>query len=92
MKALFTVYLSLLLLLALTLAAHHWPLGHWQTPLALSIAALKAVLVAWFFMSLKTSHGLHRLFASAGLLWIVFFYLLAGLDFYFRVALPKALL
>ena len=84
MKSLFANYMVLLVLLALTMALHQLNLGAWQTPLALFNAAIKAALVAWIFMELGSSGGLIGLAASAGILWLVFFYMLAGLDVFYR--------
>jgi cytochrome c oxidase subunit 4 len=64
------VALVLLLLTGLTIGLAFLPLGAWHTPVALGIAATKALLVAWFFMHLRASHAITRLTALAGLLWL----------------------
>jgi cytochrome c oxidase subunit 4 len=70
------VALLLLLLTGLTISVAFLPLGDWHTPVALGIAATKALLVAWFFMHLRASRSITRLTALAGLFWLAI--MLAG--------------
>lgn len=63
------VYVALLILLALTMATAQLQLGIWNPVLNLSIATLKAGLIAWFFMHLEESSGLVRIFAIAAIVW-----------------------
>jgi cytochrome c oxidase subunit IV len=88
-KSLIFTYLMLMILLVLTIGASKLQLGDLQTPVSIGIAVLKAALVLWIFMDLKESSTLIRIAAGAVLLWIFFFYFLAGLDIGFRVK-PKA--
>ncbi len=60
----------LLLLTALTIGLAFVPLGVWQTPVALGIAAVKALLIVLFFMHLRDSVPLLRLVVLMGLLWL----------------------
>lgn len=64
----FLVLIALACLMALTIAASHWNLGSvvWNNLFAMGIACTKAFLVMWFFMGLKWSTGLTRLWAVAG--------------------------
>lgn len=71
-----TVCVSLLVLTALTVGASLLPLGRLHAPLALGIAAAKAVLILLYFMHLRYSQGLTRIVLLAGVLW--FGILLAG--------------
>jgi cytochrome c oxidase subunit 4 len=70
------VALVLLALTGLTIGVAFLPLGPWHTPVALGIAATKALLVAWFFMHLRFSPPVNRLAALAGLFWLAI--MLAG--------------
>src|SRR5690348_6324820 len=70
------VALVLLVLTGLTIGVAFLPFGPWHTPVALGIAATKALLVAWFFMHLRAGHPTNRLTALGGLLWLSI--LLAG--------------
>ncbi|HVS50835.1 MAG TPA: cytochrome C oxidase subunit IV family protein [Opitutaceae bacterium] len=64
------VYAALMLLLALTAVAARAPLGAWQAPVALAIAAAKMLLVFLFFMQLRYQGGLVRIFAVASFFWL----------------------
>ena len=64
------VYVALLLLLGLTAWASHWPTGRWSLPIALAIATLKLALIFTYFMRLRHSGGLVRIFALAGFFWL----------------------
>ena len=66
----------LLVLTGVTIAVAFLPLGSWHTPVALGIAALKTVLIGWFFMHLRVSTATARLAALAGLFWLAI--MLAG--------------
>jgi cytochrome c oxidase subunit 4 len=65
-----TVFGLLLLLTAATVAANRIDLGPFNTVLALGIAAVKAMLIALYFMHLRHSSGLTRVVVLAGLLWL----------------------
>lgn len=60
---------ALFALLALSVIVAKLDLGSAGTALAILIATAKAILVALFFMHLKTSSRLVRLFSIAGLFW-----------------------
>jgi cytochrome c oxidase subunit 4 len=84
MKTIFLTYFALMALLASTVAAVYFPLTSSSALVSLSIAIIKALLVAYFFMELRTSSALVRLTAGAALLWLFFFYFLAATDVQFR--------
>ena len=65
------VWLSLLVLLALTLSSSYIPLHGFNAAVNLVIACAKAALVAVFFMRLRWSHALIRLVAAAGVIWLL---------------------
>jgi cytochrome c oxidase subunit 4 len=67
---------ALLVLTGLTIGVGYLPLGPWHTPVALGIAAAKALLIATIFMHLRIEPSTPRLTAVAGLIWLVI--LLAG--------------
>ncbi len=75
------VFALLLLLTATTVAANRIDLGLFNTVVALSIAAVKAGLIALYFMHLRYSGGLTRLVVLAGLLWLGIL-LIGGMDDY----------
>ena len=75
-RAYATVALVLLALTGLTVGVALLPLGPWHTPIALGIAATKAILIGLYFMHLRVSPPVNRLAALAGLFWLAI--LLAG--------------
>lgn len=70
-KVYYATGVALFLLLAATIVASKLSLGTAAPIVALGIAAAKAALVALFFMHLRYSNGISRLFAFAGLFWLV---------------------
>ncbi len=75
-----TVYVALLLLLAATMASTLLELGAAKPAINIGIAFIKAGLVAWFFMKLRHANGLIRLFASAGLFWLLILLILGSVN------------
>jgi cytochrome c oxidase subunit IV len=71
LRTYFIVFGALLILTLLTTAAAFVDLGaNWNTVTALTIAVIKALLVATYFMHLRYSPRLTLLFAGAGLIWM----------------------
>jgi cytochrome c oxidase subunit 4 len=66
----FFVYLALMLLLAATIGAAMIDLGPLNWLIAISIAIVKAVLVILFFMHVRASSQVVRVFAIAGFFWL----------------------
>lgn len=61
----------LMLLLVATVGVAMLPLGPFGLVVAMAIAGTKAALVALYFMHLRFSTPLMRVFAAAGLLWLL---------------------
>ena len=78
------VYLALMVLLGLTWGAAYLDLGALNTPLALGIAAAKALLIAIFFMHLKSGKGLNRIFAIGALVWLLILFAFTLSDYFTR--------
>jgi cytochrome c oxidase subunit IV len=72
----YSVYVALLVLLVLTVVVREFHLGEWNLVAALVIAVVKTVLIVLFFMHIRYERGVPRLFAVAGILWLM---LLIGL-------------
>ncbi len=72
MKAnpLFKVYLGLMGLLVATFGFAQMPLGHFTLPLGLLIASLKLYLIAIFFMNLRRTEPVSRVFSAIGCFWL----------------------
>jgi cytochrome c oxidase subunit 4 len=64
------VFVALLVLLFATVGAAYLPLGDLRVPVALTIAAAKAVLIVLFFMHLLYSHRLTAIVFVASFLWL----------------------
>ena len=64
------VFVSLMVLTAITVAASRYDFGPANTVVAMAIAILKASLVVLFFMHVKYSSGLVRVMVAAAFLWL----------------------
>lgn len=63
------VFAALMVLLVATIAVTYVDLGIWNVIIALSIAVAKAALIVLYFMHIRFSDGMTRLFAAMGFLW-----------------------
>ena len=70
-KTYFEVFGALILLTFVTTGAAYFDLGVLNTPVALTIAIAKAFLVMMFFMHLRQGDFLTKVFAGAGVLWLL---------------------
>jgi cytochrome c oxidase subunit 4 len=77
-----------MILTALTVWAAFQHLGVWNTPVALTIAVMKALLVAWIFMHLRGSPKLTIFIVIASVLWLAFLILITVSDYVSRAWLP----
>jgi cytochrome c oxidase subunit IV len=78
------IWLGLLLLLATTVGAAYAPLGAFGMAANLLIAGLCVGLIAILFMGLARSSVLVRLASGAGILWLLFLFLLSAGDYLSR--------
>jgi len=74
------VFLLLLALLAVTVWVAQLPFGSWAIVVTLAIASAKAALVIVYFMQLRHSSGLVRVFALGGFFWLAILFLLTFAD------------
>ncbi|HEV8112974.1 MAG TPA: cytochrome C oxidase subunit IV family protein [Planctomycetota bacterium] len=81
LKTYFTIFGALMAGTALTVFVAFQDLGPMNTVVALTIAAIKALLVVLFFMHVKYSSRLTWVFAAAGFLWLVLMIGLTMADF-----------
>ena len=79
---------ALLFLTALTILVSYVDLGPFNTPVAFTIAGVKATLVVLFFMHMKEAHGVLWLAALAGFFWLSILIVLSMSDFATRGYLP----
>ena len=64
------VFAVLIVLLFATVGAAYLPLGPLHFPAAMTIAAVKAVIIALFFMHVLHSHRLTMVIFAASFLWL----------------------
>ncbi|MCE7984388.1 MAG: caa(3)-type oxidase subunit IV [Caldilinea sp. CFX5] len=83
-RSYYLVYGALLALLIASYGAAYLDLGVLHTPVALGIAAAKALLIVLFFMHVRGSRPLTWLFAAAGFVWLAVMLLLVMSDYLSR--------
>jgi cytochrome c oxidase subunit 4 len=64
------VFVALLALLLVTIAAAYLPLGRWHLGVALAVATAKAILIGLFFMHVLYRSRVTWIFAGASLVWL----------------------
>jgi cytochrome c oxidase subunit 4 len=69
-KVYLSVWVALLVLLAVTVGVAYVPLGRLNTPVALAIATGKAVVVMLYFMHIRYNRALVWLFAVLGFIFV----------------------
>jgi cytochrome c oxidase subunit IV len=78
------IFVLLLLLLLATVGAAYVPMGPLHFPVAMTIAAIKAVLIVLFFMHALHSHRLTLVICVASLLWLAIMMALILSDYHSR--------
>jgi cytochrome c oxidase subunit 4 len=76
----FIVFACLAVLLVITVLVAQFNLGHWNTPIAMSIALAKAALIVLFFMHIHYATPLLKVFAAGGFLWLTLLFLFTFSD------------
>ncbi len=87
-RALVLSWLALLILLGSTVTLAYQPLGQFNSVIALTIATLKAALVAAVFMELGERRSLTIAFAAAGFFWLGIMFWLVFSDYLTRPNFP----
>jgi cytochrome c oxidase subunit 4 len=80
----FLVFGTLLVLTLVTAGVAFINLGPLNTPVAVAIAMIKAALVMTYFMHLRHSTFLARVFAGTGVLWLLHFIIFTLSDYLTR--------
>jgi cytochrome c oxidase subunit IV len=80
------VWIALLLLLVLTWGVSNVDLGAFSILVAMAIAVVKMVLVLMFFMHVRYSSRMVRVFAGAGFVWLLIMITLTLSDYTTRGA------
>ncbi|MYH18328.1 MAG: oxidase [Gemmatimonadetes bacterium] len=76
-----TIFTALLVLTALTVWAATLEMGFLNTPVAMFIASVKAILVILYFMHLKFSPGQTKLAAAAAIFWLLILLIITFFDY-----------
>ena len=84
------VFLALLCGTALTVAVTFFNLGEFNLLIALAIAFTKAGLVVFFFMNVRYSSALTKVFVFSGLLFFIILIVMTYSDFVSRMWLPES--
>lgn len=80
LSVLLTVFVALMVLTFLTVAATWFDMGRWNVWIALIIATVKASLVVLYFMHLRYDHPFNAIVLLSALLTLLLFISLALLD------------
>lgn len=83
------VYLALVIFTITTVAVARIDLGEYNFIVALTIAVIKATLVIAFFMHVKGSSSMTKLFVGAGLFWMLILLVFISSDYLSRGWLPR---
>jgi cytochrome c oxidase subunit 4 len=84
-----TVFLALIALTATTVGVSRIELGEYNFVVAMTIAVMKGSLVVWFFMDVRRSSSLTKLFVGAGLFWLAILLVFVLSDYLSRGWLPN---
>ncbi len=83
------VFLALIVLTFTTVAVSKIELGEYNFVCAMTIAVIKASLVIWFFMDVRRSSSLTKLFVCAGFFWLAILLTFVLSDYLSRGWLPR---
>jgi cytochrome c oxidase subunit 4 len=84
MSTYWIIIIALMVLLIITVVAAFLPLGVLNMPVAMLIATIKATLVILYFMHVKFSSRLTKVFVAASFLWLVILFAMTFMDYYTR--------
>jgi cytochrome c oxidase subunit 4 len=88
-KTYFVTFVSLLVLLALTIVTAYIPLGRFNWVAATAISAAKTAIIATWFMHLRSSNRMVWIAACAGCFWLAILMFLSLTDYWTRGWLPQ---
>lgn len=83
-----SVWIALLVLTGTTVAVSRIELGPFNLVVAMTIAVIKATLVAAVFMGLRRSSSMTKLFVGAGFFWLAILIVFVLSDYISRGWLP----
>ena len=83
------VFLALIALTITTVAVSKIELGEYNFVAAITIAVVKATLVVLFFMHVRQSTAMTKLFVVAGFFWMAILFVFTLSDYFSRNWLPR---
>jgi cytochrome c oxidase subunit 4 len=83
------VFLALIALTITTVGVSKLELGEYNFICAMTIAVIKGSLVVWFFMDVRRSSSMTKLFVGAGLFWLAILLTFVLSDYMSRGWLPR---
>ncbi len=84
------VWAALIALTITTVAVSKLELGEFNFVAAMTIAVIKGSLVVWFFMNVRRSSSLTRLFVGAGFFWMAILIVFVLSDYLSRGWVPAS--
>jgi cytochrome c oxidase subunit IV len=84
------VFAALIVFTVTTVAVSKLDLGEYNFVAAMTIAIVKATLVVLFFMHVKQSSSMTKLFVVAGFFWMAILFVFTLSDYFSRGWLPGA--
>jgi cytochrome c oxidase subunit 4 len=81
LKTYIATFISLMVLLLITVLVAYVDLGELNLAAAMAIAVLKAVLIILFFMHIRYGRKLTWVFAGAGFFWLAIMLIFAMCDY-----------
>jgi cytochrome c oxidase subunit 4 len=78
------VFVALVILTITTVVVSKIELGEFNFVVAMTIAVMKGSLVVWFFMHVRYSTSLTRLFVFSGFLWMAILIVFVLSDYFTR--------
>jgi cytochrome c oxidase subunit 4 len=82
------VFAALIALTVTTVAVSKIELGEYNFVVAMTIAVIKALLVVLFFMHVKQSSAMTKLFVVAGFFWMAILFAFTLGDYFSRTWVP----
>lgn len=83
------IFLALIALTITTVAVSKVELGEYNFVVAMTIAFIKGLLVVLFFMHVKQSSSMTKLFVVAGFFWMAILMVFVLSDYFSRGWLPR---
>jgi cytochrome c oxidase subunit 4 len=88
MRTYYSVFGALMVLLVATVGVAYVDFGEWNVVAAMTIAVAKAVLIILYFMHVRESSHVTRIFVGAGFFWLGIMLVLTMSDYMTRAWLP----